>query len=318
MNVLARKFCSCIAATVLAMYAGVSQGYESTLFYTVGHQDDWQLFMNPNAFFDAHVPDAKVVFIYMTAGDANEGTTPAEGGRIPYYLARESGAIAAAQFIGTPPGEFQARTDLRRVPINGHSIYKVLYNNTVSYFLRLPDGFPKGDGPSGSLQRLYNYQIPDLTDIEHRNTYTTEDLIQTLRAIVMEEARGSSNVWANIPNRNGIPGNGRMDDTDLYPSELEDHSDHIYSGRFMYEAIKPISCINWAEFKGYQTGWDTVAPNLTQEQLIQEAGTWGATVSGLLIQRSARNTFNAGHNKYLGKNYFDAYGGHGPCSPSSF
>jgi hypothetical protein len=98
------------AATLFLCPASDSWAQEnSTLFYTVAHQDDWQLFMNPNAYHDARVADnSKVVFIYLTAGDASNGRGPLDGRRTPYYLARELGAYRATQFVATRPGDFAA------------------------------------------------------------------------------------------------------------------------------------------------------------------------------------------------------------------
>lgn len=63
-------------------------------FYFAAHEDDWQLFMNPAAFYDVIDANTKTVFIHMTAGDAGLGTN--SGGRKhPYYAARENGAESA-------------------------------------------------------------------------------------------------------------------------------------------------------------------------------------------------------------------------------
>src|SRR5436190_22007358 len=64
-------------------------------YYLAAHQDDWQLFMGTNAKADASY--AKVVFITLTAGDAGDGNNG--GGIIPYFQARENGAIKSVQFI---------------------------------------------------------------------------------------------------------------------------------------------------------------------------------------------------------------------------
>ena len=84
----------------------------------------------------------------------------------------------------------------------------------------------------------------------------------------------------------------------------------------MYQAAKGFSCINRAEFYGYQTA--TMAPNLSLQQIIWEAGTWGATISGLLRTDGAFSTFNDTHNAWIGKRYFEASRGAGLCTPGSF
>src|SRR5689334_1974389 len=64
--------------------------------FTVAHQDDWQLFMNPAAYRAMDEPQEKAVFIHVTAGDAGAG---AGGDPVPYYLAREEGALRAVRFM---------------------------------------------------------------------------------------------------------------------------------------------------------------------------------------------------------------------------
>lgn len=321
-----RKINILMVVTMLTLAAGPSWGASSTLFYTVGHQDDWQLFMNPNAFHDVRVADARVVFIYMTAGDAGWRTAPQGDQIVPYFRAREIGANEAVRFMATPsrigcsgPGCYDAygeRLRSERVRINRRGYRVVNYLNTVSYFLRLPDGFPEGRRAEGSLQKLWQNEITELTDIQDRHTYTAVDLIATLEGIIRREAAGSSNVWINIPYRHATPGDGWVDDTYTTRDPDQDHSDHIYSGWFMFQAAKAFSCINRAEFYGYQTA--TMEPNLSLQQLIWEAGTWGATNSGLLRTDGARSTFNDSHNAWIGRNYFEAYQGAGPCTPESF
>ena len=114
-------------------------------FYFAAHEDDWQLFMNPSAFQDVINGAAKTVFIHMTAGDAGarhrlgrpqasvlSGARKRRGDRDPLHGRRRR-----------YPG--RAKSSSTGV-FNGHSIYRVVYRNTVSYFLRVPDGNPQGTG----------------------------------------------------------------------------------------------------------------------------------------------------------------------------
>ncbi len=55
-----------------------------TSFYVVAHPDNWQLFMNPNAYHSVKNEDEKTVFIHATAGDAGAGM-----GKENYTQARE-------------------------------------------------------------------------------------------------------------------------------------------------------------------------------------------------------------------------------------
>src|SRR6188768_4072350 len=64
--------------------------------FVVAHPDDWQLFMNPDAFHAMDEPHEKAVFVHVSAGDAGKvmGGEPT-----PYYLAREEGALRAIRFM---------------------------------------------------------------------------------------------------------------------------------------------------------------------------------------------------------------------------
>ena len=336
MSVFSNGIKGLLAAALLSMVAAQISAATHTLFYTVAHQDDWQLFMNPNAFHDTHqVPDSKVVFIYLTAGDAGYRTSPVPGHIVPYFRAREIGANEAVRLMATPSrincegciDEYGQRLRSRWVHISDRWWYRVVrYRNTVSYFLRLPDGNANGGGyikdaegiprvvsvddpaSSGSLLRLWNggpawEGYPELTDVQDRYSYTAEELITALEGIIREEAAGSSNVWVNIPYKHATPGYV------IGGSPDHDHADHIYSGWFMFQAAKAFSCVNRAEFYGYQTS--VMEPNLSLEQTIWEAAVWGATNSGLIRTDGARTTFNDPHNAWLGRNYFYAYPGAG-------
>ncbi len=50
------------------------EAQNTTNVFVSAHPDDWQLFMNPNAYNSVKTPNEKVVFIHTTAGDAGQGT----------------------------------------------------------------------------------------------------------------------------------------------------------------------------------------------------------------------------------------------------
>ena len=84
------------------------------------------------------------------------------GRRFAYYLARENGAETAVRFMADA-GRFPVGEAAAPMLFNGHRIYRSAYRNTVAYFLRVPDGNPKGTGyaetGNQSLQRLANGEI---------------------------------------------------------------------------------------------------------------------------------------------------------------
>ena len=167
---------ACLAGAMLASAPALADDGkrpDKVSFYFAAHEDDWQLFMNPSAFQDVMGGAAKTVFVHLTAGDAGLGI--GLGGRKhPFYLARENGAEAAIRFMAdadAEPGERSAAP----MSFNGHEIYRVSYRNTVSYFLRVPDGHWSGDGyyETGfeSLRRLSSGENSVLRAVDGSATY---------------------------------------------------------------------------------------------------------------------------------------------------
>jgi LmbE family N-acetylglucosaminyl deacetylase len=214
-------------------------------FYFSAHEDDWQLFMNPSAFRDVR-DGVKTVFIHVTAGDGGLGTGNG-GRRHPYYLAREQGAQSAIRFMADA-GEYPAPAEptLAAMAVNGHAIRRVSYRDTVSYFMRLPDGSPDGGGYAEtghqSLQRLAGGEIATLTAIEGTTAYQGwPDLVATVRAMIDFE-RGPATT------------------ADLHHPELDpalnpnDHPDHVMTGKLALEAVTELSGMRLVHHLGYASG----------------------------------------------------------------
>src|SRR5258708_37890165 len=108
------------------------QNFDAVSFYIVAHQDDWQLFMSPNAYHDLHDGKRKVIFVYTTAGEAGKDEA--------YWSAREKGALGSIRFVvdtgESPPQE----ASWSKKSYCDHPITYCEYKNSGSYFLRLPDG----------------------------------------------------------------------------------------------------------------------------------------------------------------------------------
>ena len=290
--------------TILAIWPvppPAAQGGQATMFYAVAHEDDWQLFMSPNPWNDVRIQENKVVFIYTTAGDAGLGLGT-DGRPTPYVVAREEGAQRAVRFLADA-GRIGESATWEEVVINGKTLPRYVYKNTVSYFLRLPDGNFNGEGyPSTgnqSLRRLHQGVISTLTSVDAELTFFGwEDLVETLMKLIVYEARECSVVWLNVPDP-------RSDINWL------DHSDHRYTGLCMVEASQTLSCVHKALFVNYPTAW--MPRNLDTDALIVESAVWGVTTSGL-SDFFHRNTFDSLHGSWLGRNYFRIEWGTGSCS----
>jgi hypothetical protein len=200
-------------------------------FFIGAHQDDWQLFRGDWAWKDV-TGGAKVVFIYLTAGDNGYGGDT-------WWRAREAAAMASVEAItGQPAGSSTQES------FNGKPITCYTSALTRSYFLRLPDGgFDKpGEGfeQTGfqSLTLLRKEGKP-MTAIDDTATYKTwHELIDTVSAILARETETSSNKmpWINTSSmdRAGNPG---------------DHFDHYEVGELV-AALAP-GKYRLADWAGY-------------------------------------------------------------------
>src|SRR3954453_3995023 len=119
------------------------ESYTEVSFYIVAHADDWQLFMQPNAYKDLVSIGTKIVFIITTAGDAGQEER--------YWCAREEGCKSCIRFCLAPLFEISESNGIKE--INRHDISYWTAGNAICYFLRLPDGNLDGSG----FQR-YDYQ----------------------------------------------------------------------------------------------------------------------------------------------------------------
>ena len=264
---------------------------QNTNVYVSAHPDDWQLFMNPNAYHDLQNPENKVIFLHTTAGDAGTGT-----GNTSYYLAREEGSLRAIRFLCNAinyelkQGDQMNRT---QIIINGHVILRYSYANAVAYFLRLPDGNYNGAGyplhNHGSLKNFYDGSVTSISAIDHSATYnSTEELINTIAGIIKSETQSLENLEFNIADTNA----------EINPN---DHSDHLHTSLFMQKAAVNLGLKSVNLYQEYST--KAKAMNVFDDDFLICAGTWGATASGL-SDNYHDSTWNEVHNVWIGRQYF--------------
>jgi hypothetical protein len=274
---------------------------ERVSFYFAAHEDDWQLFMNPSAFADVNDAKTKTVFIHVTAGDAGVGMGT-RGRKYPYYLARENGAEVAIRFMADS-GEQPADKTASRIELNGHSIYRVAYRTTVTYFLRLPDGHPEGIGfaQTGyqSLARLAKGEIGAMSPIDGSTPYHGwTDLVATLRAIIDHERGPARAVQLNVPEPNPSINPG-------------DHSDHLMTAKVALDAAKDLACARRVYYVDYAS--KVLPENLAGQQRDLESSVLAVTAAGILALDHA-SVWHPYHRSYLGRNYFRIEEGQGTCN----
>jgi hypothetical protein len=278
-------------ATTTEPVTPASASWPQVNVFVVGHEDDWQLFMNPEAFHSMNEPGEKAVFVHLTAGDAGRGTT---GEPTPYYLAREEGALRAIRFMANARPDTGLGVEMQRETAQrgGHNVQRVAYDNAVAYFLRLPDGNYEGPGyeTTGwqSLERLRTGAIAAIEAVDASASYTGwDDLAATLADIVRSEMRSGDTLGLHIPEKHSA----------LNP---EDHSDHRNTAMAMEAAAAQFPCASIHRYDEYAT--NERAANVEGTDYMIDVGTWAATASGL-SDSHAFSTWDPVHNSWLGRSY---------------
>jgi len=269
----------------------VSTSAQNTQVYVSTHPDDWQLFMNPNAYNDLENPENKVIFLHTTAGDAGCGT-----GCTSYYLAREEGSKRAIRFMCNAintDSKLGNEMNQTYVLINGHSILRFSYGNAVAYFLRLPDGNLTGIGYDihdyASLKHFYEGTTPTLFAVDRGTSYDSlDDLVKTISGIITYESNTPDEASFNIADTNA----------NINPG---DHSDHLHSSLIMQKVARSLGIKTVRLYEEYAT--NAKEPNVFGDAFLVCAGTWGATASGLSDELH-NSTWNEGHNIWIGRQYF--------------
>ncbi len=270
--------------------------------FVVAHPDDWQLFMNPDAFHAMDNPQEKAVFVHVSAGDAGEGVG---GEPTPYYLAREEGALRAIRFMANAANAtaaLGADTQPAAVERGGHKVARHTYANAVAYFLRVHDGNIVNGSEFQehplSLQRLRSGASAETMAIDGSARYVGwADFVATLEAVIVSEL---------------APGTA----LNLHIAELEesrnpgDHPDHRAVAFAMEEIAARLPCARVSRHEEYATR--DRKPNVSGEDYLVDVGTWAATASGL-SDYHAGSTWEPGHNAWLGRDYHRTQEPSGTC-----
>jgi len=292
-NLSIASFCLALTAVLQGPTAFAAEGArpEKVSFYFAAHEDDWQLFMNPSAFEDVIGDAKKTVFVHMTAGDAGLGI--GRGGRKhPYYLARENGAENAIRFMADAD-TIPANESASHRSFNGHPIYRIVYRNTVSYFLRVPDGNPHGGGYAHtgfqSLKRLADGTNNMLAAVDGSTIYHGwNDLVRTVRKIMDFERGHAASVQLNVAET----------DPRINPG---DHSDHLMTAKAALDAVKDLACVRRVYYVDYASS--NLPENLDDRERDLESSVFAVTLAGVLAFDHS-TSWHHYDQSYVGKNYF--------------
>lgn len=264
-------------------------------FFVQGHADDWQLFMSKN--IEEEVQLARIVIITLTAGDAGHGSSAYGNGKVPFYMARERGAVFSSKFTGDIMAkEVDEIPTCQMVQFNGHQIASYTYKNRiVNYFLRLPDGL-SGEGfpetGNQSLARLKAGSLKTITTVDQSATYQGwNDLLQTLTAIFIHERGNDEQVWINTHSPD--------------PAYNEDdHSDHYATAQAVIDATHDLPWTGIVTWMGYRTR--NLPANLSAKELINASAIFSA-YNWSLMESGYGESFDNAHRRFLPSDYFKIF-----------
>jgi len=263
---------------------------QSTRFFVSAHQDDWQLFMNPNVYESIKNESDKTVIIHTTAGEAGMGM-----GNDAYYLAREKGSLAAVRFLSnthTTGAGLGAEMQRSYVNLNGHQVLRYQYRNCVIYLLRFPDGNGQGTGYEmhqfKTLAKLFDGRSQDVPTIDKSTVYKDrEDLETTMKALILKEQMGDNTEI-------------HLADTDQKVNP-DDHSDHQTSSNFFQSVAKQMGGITLYLYTNYASA--QLDKNVSEEGFLVSAAAWGVTTANIADYRHY-STWDEIHNSWIGRQYY--------------
>lgn len=267
-------------------------GQDQVAFYVQAHADDWQLFMSKN--IEEEIQFARIVIITLTAGDAGHGSLQYGKGKIPYYLAREKGAVYSSKFTGDIMAtEVDDIPQCKMITINGHPIARYVYKNkVVNYFLRIPDGL-SGEGVpetgNQSLAKLKNGSLKTIAAVDNSTLYKGwNDLLLTLKSIIIAEKGNDEQVWINTHS------------SDLKFNE-GDHSDHYATANAVHDAVNDLPWAGVVSWMGYRCR--KLPPNLEPQELINASSIFSA-YAWSLMESGYGECFDNAHRRFLPNDFF--------------
>ena len=213
--------------------------------------------MYPNVYNDLRDTHCKVIFLVTTAGDSGRDKI--------YWHAREEGLKSSVRFC-LAPHEDHLLESAGASFFNNHLInHWAVNDNTIAYFLRLPDGNLNGKGFArynfASLSKFKSQEINSIEATDTSAVYSCwDDLTDTIESIVNFERKDILNACITYLDP----------DQDANPN---DHPDHIATG-FAVQNIAAIATMRQFLCKGY--GVHQSRRYLSAASLFWKAGMFAA------------------------------------------
>jgi LmbE family N-acetylglucosaminyl deacetylase len=254
---LALAFCFSFATSFHMIYAARPTSCPNgTSLNVVAHEDDDLLFINPSIQGDIRAGKC-VITVYMTAGDANNGSA--------YWLGRENGEKAAyAQMAGSSNSWTQYDAGVPNHPI---PLFNLNSASSISLlFMRLPDGNSSGVGFPNynyeSLLKLWNGDIATIHTVDTSSSYSRQAVIDTVAFLMNTYAPDQINTQNYFD-----PMNFSIDHSDHYvTAHITQEANtqyialHTFTGYYDYEiSSRPVNLSN-ADATEKQNSFLTYSP----------------------------------------------------------
>lgn len=251
------------------------------------------LFMSPNLYDDVSANKEKTVVIYLTAGDDGKAYGDDTSS---YPHARELASVEATDWMADVNAESPRDTrKTETVTIHEHTVSRVIYANTVSYLLHLPDGRMDGTGTERygfqSLKKLKAGKAA-LAPVNGSEAYADwQDLLVVLAGILDRELPDAKHINVHL---------AEPDDALNHP----DHSDHTTAANAVLEVINQHgkdTCYTIYKHIGY--GISQRPENLEGKALQNKAGGF-AVLTATQRRYLGFHHWDKDHQPYLTRNYF--------------
>jgi LmbE family N-acetylglucosaminyl deacetylase len=259
----------------------------------VAHQDDDLLFMSPDLLHDVQAGHCTRT-VYITAGDAGSGQF--------YWLSRQQGSEAAySKMLGSDDIWID-----RIVKLNDREYITVSNprgNSRISLiFIHLPDGNIKGQGFAAdhfeSLARLESGQTPIANAVDGQSTYSSDQLVAALSALMHTFQPAEIRTQANYTGR-----------------RIPDHSDHMAVGRYVKKAYQQYEDQQFEDkimiplkfYIGYPI--HDMPANVSGDDLAQKMAAFFAygQFDGGVCHSAHECAFNPAYGAYLPRQYQNSY-----------
>ncbi|MBP6217192.1 MAG: PIG-L family deacetylase [Oligoflexales bacterium] len=261
--------------------------FEALHVFVVAHPDDWQLFMGEVA-YDLIVDDkSRVLLVMLDAGDAGRPEA--------YWFAREQASLASVRSLHKLDIFRPSEEEDSGVLLAGKGdVPHVKLRRTSSYFYRLPDGSPTGQGFEAygrqSLYKLWKGKIDAIQSVDGKNRYSLSDLEGSLRELVEQDAEPSTKLVFHL--------------MDSGPEDDLAHSDHFVSqelGRRLARSTNRGDCKVYA-FEDYRTKDKTI--NLEEVESRKKVQLFNAYDLYMLSANQECTVCNRVHFQWLFRSYY--------------